>query len=309
MRTAFIQTLEGLAKKNSNIVLLNGDLGFSVLEHFTEQFPSRSMNMGVAEANMMGAAAGLALSGKTVFVYSIIPFVTARVYEQIRNDIALQQANVKIIGVGAGLVYGQLGPTHHAIDDLGLMRGLPNMTVFSPADPVEAELVTKAAAAIKGPVYIRIGKKGDELIHTRKPSFRVGRALTLRSGSDITFCVTGSIAVHVLGAARLLEEGGLSVRILSFPTIKPIDAKSILRASRETKMIVTVEEHSVIGGLGSSVAEVLFDSSVMPTKTLRLGVRDRFTTRAGSHEDLRAFHQLQAEHIARHVLKKFKKQS
>lgn len=302
MRTAFIATLCDLAKKDNNIFLLNGDLGFSVLEPFIEAFPNRSLNMGVAEANMIGVAAGLALSGKTVFVYSIIPFVTARVFEQIRNDIALQKANVKIVGVGSGLTYGQLGPTHHSIEDIALMRALPNMTVVAPGDPKETEEATKALAKIKGPAYLRIGKKGEPMIHTKKPAFRLGKGIIARTGTDLTLIAAGNMLATAITTADELEKGGKRVSVISLHTIKPLDAPLIKKAARDTPAIFTLEEHSIIGGLGSAVAEVLAESRISPIFR-RFGIRDRFTTIAGSQDFLRRYHHLSPPDIAKQILK------
>lgn len=304
MRVAFIETLEALAKKDKNIFLLNGDLGFSVLENFTKKFPTRSLNMGVAEANMIGAAAGLAMSGKMVFVYSIIPFVTARVFEQIRNDIGLQRANVKIVGVGSGFTYGQLGPTHHSLEDIALMRLVPGMTVFAPGDPWETRCVTRAAAKIRGPVYLRIGKKGEPQVHTRIPAFRVGRGILLKNGKDITLAATGNMLAGAVEVARLLEARDIHARLLSLPTIKPLDTKIIIDAARITKAFFTLEEHSVIGGLGSAIAEVLLESKHPPSIFHRFGVHDVFTIQSGSQEYLRTLHGLNSQSIAR-VIQKF----
>lgn len=302
MRTAFINTLHELAKKDENIFLLNGDLGFSVLEEFTRAYPDRSLNMGVAEANMMGVAAGLALSGKTVFVYSIIPFVTARVFEQVRNDVALQKANVKIVGVGSGLTYGQLGPTHHSIEDIALMRALPNMTVVCPGDPYETSEATKALAALKGPAYLRIGKKGEPNVHQHTPSFQIGKGILIRKGNDGTLIATGNMLPTAGAVIDELTKRGKNVRLISMHTIKPLDEHIIKKAMRETPAIFTLEEHSVIGGLGSAAAEALAEnaSSVI---FRRFGIHDRFTLIAGSQNFLRAYHGLSPEAITKQILK------
>src|SRR3989338_7440438 len=227
MRTAFITTLESLAGKNKNIFLLNGDLGFSVLEHFTKKFPRRAYNMGVAEANMMGVAAGLAMSGKTVFVYSIIPFVTSRVFEQVRNDIALQKANVKIVGVGSGLTYGPLGPTHHAIEDLAIMRALPNMIVVAPGDPKETAEATKAIVSIKGPVYLRIGKKGEPEVYRRTPRFSLGKGIVVKTGNDCAIITTGNMLYTGVIVFKKLQEKRLRARLIALHTVKPLDERII----------------------------------------------------------------------------------
>lgn len=307
MRTAFIEALEALAAKNKNIVLLNGDLGFSVLENFTKKYPDRSLNMGVAEANMMGVAAGLALSGKTVFVYSIIPFVTARVYEQVRNDVSIQNANVKIVGVGSGLVYGQLGPTHHSVEDIALMRTLPGMTVFAPADPVETRLATAAAVKIKGPVYMRIAKKGDALVHLRSPKFIPGKGIVVAQGKDAAILATGNMVIVACEARERLIKKGIHVRVISMHTLKPLDESLVVKTAKEIKNIFTLEEHSIIGGLGSAVAEVLVEKGIHLKIFARLGIRDRVTFRSGSHESLRKYHRLSSEEIAKKIEQLLKK--
>ena len=294
MRTAFINTLRDLAKNNKNIFLLNGDLGFSVLEEFTKAYPDRSLNMGVAEANMIGVAAGLALSGKTVFVYSIIPFVTARVFEQIRNDIALQKANVKIVGVGSGLTYGQLGPTHHSIEDIALMRVLPNMTVVCPGDPFETTEATKALAALNGPAYLRIGKKGEPAVHRNTPVFKIGKSILIRKGRDGTLIATGNMLPTASALVNEFVKRGKKLRLISMHTIKPLDHRIIIKAAKETPAIFTLEEHNVIGGLGSATAEIL--AEIPANKKMkhfrRFGICDRFTLMAGSHDFLRTLHAL-----------------
>lgn len=302
MRTAFINTLQELAKKDERIFLLNGDLGFSVLEEFTKSFPGRSFNMGVSEANMIGVAAGLAMSGKTVFVYSIGPFVTARVYEQVRNDIALQKANVKIVGVGSGLTYGQLGPTHHSIDDIALMRSLPNMIVICPGDPLETVEATKAIANFNGPAYLRIGKKGEPAVHQKPPEFNLGKGILVRDGNDATLISTGNMLAATLGVAEKLENRGKKAQVISMPTVKPLDEELIKKSAKETPAIFTFEEHNIIGGLGSAVAEVLAEQG---SKVVfrRFGIKDRFTHLAGSQEFLRSHHCLLVEDLTTEVLK------
>lgn len=309
MRTAFITTLHELAKKDKNIFLLNGDLGFSVLEEFTKAYPERSLNMGVAEANMMGVAAGLALSGKTVFVYSIIPFVTARVFEQVRNDIALQKANVKIVGVGSGLTYGQLGPTHHSIEDIAIMRVLPHMTVVCPGDPFETAEATRALAAMKGPAYLRIGKKGEPMVHNHTPLFKIGKGILIRKGNAGTLIATGNMLPTAATVVDELAKRGRKIRLISMHTVKPLDERMIKKAMEETPAIFTLEEHNVIGGLGSAVAEALAEThqSKKTNYFRRFGIRDRFTITAGSHDFLRTLHALSPRDISNVIWRDLKK--
>lgn len=300
MRQAFIDTLEELALEDPKIFLLNGDLGFSVLENFTKKFPERSLNMGVSEANMVGVAAGLAMSGKTVFIYSIIPFVTSRVFEQIRNDVGLQKANVKIVGVGSGLTYGQLGPTHHAIEDVALMRVIPGMTVLCPGDPWEARVLTRQANKLKGPLYLRIGKRGEPVVHTRRPKLEIGKGHIVKDGKDLTLIAMGNMLWTAVEVSKILAQKGKFARVMSLHTLKPIDEKIITKAAKETKAVFTLEEHNVIGGLGAAVAEVLLEQKIgIPFH--RFGIRDQVTPYSGSQEYLRSLHGLTAGQIANKI--------
>ncbi len=305
MRTAFAKTLLELAKKNKSIWLLTGDLGYSVLEDFNAAFPERYLNIGVAEQNMIGIAAGLALSGKCVFAYSIIPFVTLRCFEQIRNDICLENANVKLIGIGEGFSYGQLGPTHHSIEDIAVMRSLPNMTVICPGDPWEAEEATKAISKIKTPVYLRLGKAGEPRLHRNGGKFTIGRGIILRSGNDLTIISTGSMLQTALEVYEMLSKQKFSVRIISMHTVKPLDEKLILESARTTGAIFTLEEHSIIGGLGSAVSQTLMESGIK-CRFHSFGVADKFTKMAGTQQYLKMVNGLSADEIFKKITKKMK---
>lgn len=296
MRTTFIQTLCELAERDERIWLLCGDLGYSVLERFAERFPDRYVNMGVAEQNMMGVAAGLARSGKIVFTYSIANFPVMRCLEQIRNDIGYHTANVKIVAVGGGLAYGTSGYTHHGVEDLAVMRAMPNMTVVAPGDPIETRLATAAVAAHPGPCYLRLGKGGEPVAHTTPPDFAIGRALTLRDGSDAALFSTGAILPQVAAAAETLAGEGIGVGVVSMPTLRPLDCAAIERAGAQSRLIVTVEEHLVSGGLGSAVAEVLAEGA-SSARLLRLGLSD-IPHATGSQAYLRRLSGLDAEGIA-----------
>lgn len=301
MRTAFIDTLTELAKKKDNIFLLTGDLGFSVFENFQRQFHSRFFNVGVAEQNMIGVAAGLALSGKIVFVYSIIPFVTMRCFEQIRNDLCMQNLNVNIVGVGAGLSYGSAGSTHHAMEDIAIMRSLPNMVVVSPSTADETRSTLIAAVEHNGPVYIRLGKNYIPTEHSNSKRFRIGQGITVSEGSDITIISTGGILHTAKVVAEMLSTKGVQVRLINLHTIKPIDKEIIFRAAKETTAIFTIEEHSLIGGLGSAVAELLAESRVK-TKFKRIALPDAFVNEVGEREYLLKKKQLSAQEITKTVL-------
>ena len=304
MRLSFINTLTRLAKKDKKIFLLTGDLGFSVFQDFRRNFPDRFFNIGVAEQNMIGIAAGLALSGKVVFVYSIIPFATMRCFEQIRNDLCMQNLNVNIIGMGAGLHYGSAGPTHHAIEDMGIMRILPNMTVLSPSTPKETEEVVKSVIKHEGPAYIRLGKSYGLVKPHKQTEFSIGKARLIDDGYDITIISTGAILYTAREAAKILKKEGICSRLINIHTIKPIDRNIILKAARETEAIFTVEEHSLIGGLGTAVSEVLSESTYEGIFK-RLALPDNFIKSVGSREYLNKKNRLSANGIATAVLKRF----
>jgi transketolase len=259
MRTTFLKTLLELAEHDDRIWLLTGDLGYSVLEPFATQYPDRFVNMGVAEQNMAGVAAGLAMTGKVVFVYSIANFPVMRCLEQIRNDVCYHNLDVKIVAVGCGLAYGSHGYTHHGVEDIAIMRVLPNMTVVAPADPVETRLATRAIVKRPGPAYLRLGKANEPIMHVAVPDFEIGKAIEVCSGSDLTLVSTGSVLGLALEAQRRLCSEGWSVQVLSMPTVAPLDISAVLDAARRTSRIITIEEHGP-GGLGTVVAEVLAEA-------------------------------------------------
>jgi transketolase len=287
MRGAFFRALMQVAEQDSNVHLLVGDIGFGVVEPFTERFPDRFLNVGVAEQNMTGIAAGMALSGKTVFTYSIANFPTLRCLEQVRNDVCYHKANVKIVAVGGGFAYGALGMTHHAIEDLAILRALPEMTVIAPADPLETERATCAIAAQPGPCYLRLGRAGEPSIHSEPIDFEIGKAIRVREGDDITLISTGGLLATALEVARSIASRGFQARVLSMHTLKPLDVEAVLAAARETRAIVTLEEHSLIGGLGSAVAEVLAESSDVRVAFKRIGAPSALARLVGGQEFLR----------------------
>lgn len=297
MRTTFIHTLIDCARANEHIWLLVGDLGYSVVEPFRQEFSDRFINVGVAEQNMTGIATGLALSGKIVFTYSIANFPTLRCLEQIRNDACYHNANVKIVAVGGGFAYGAQGMTHHATEDLAIMRALPNMTVVALGDPVETALATRAIIEWPGPCYLRLGKAGEPVVHKTSPDFQIGKAIRVREGGDVTLIATGGILFNTVQATEELAQQGIQARVLSMPTIKPLDSKAVLAAAQRTKAIITVEEHSVIGGLGSAVAEVLAESGNSHTTFRRIGIKDEFCQQIGSQEHLRGIYGLSVDGI------------
>lgn len=307
MRNAFIKTLELEASKNKNIILLTGDLGFTVFEKFRERFPNRFFNMGVAEANMMGVAAGLALCGKIPFVYSIVPFVTMRPFEQIRNDVCLHKANVKIVGVGGGFAYSHAGTTHHAIEDIAIMRALPNMTVICPADPLETELASRAIIKFKSPVYLRLGKKGEPKIHKTEPKFSIGKGIVIKKGKDIALVACGPITQNCLLAVNELERKGISATVVSMHTVKPLDIQLLDEIIIEHKALFVIEEHNIIGGLGSAVAEYLAENQETRIFFKRIGVNDQYCFDIGNYEYIRDIFNLSPHKISQTIQKYLKK--
>jgi transketolase len=287
MRTAFLNTLEKLAAEDPRVFLVVGDLGFTVVEPFARRFPRQFLNAGVAEQNMTGVAAGLALSGKIVFTYSIANFNTLRPFEQIRNDVCYHRANVKVVSVGGGLAYGSLGSSHHATEDLAVLRALPEMTVVAPGDPVEAAHATQAVARHPGPCYLRLGKAGEPVVHRNPIDFQLGRAITLLTGSDLTVISIGGMLESCLASVNRLRASGLSVGLVSLHTLKPLDVEAIDRIASESGAVLTVEEHSVVGGLGGAVAEMISQRMDRHVPFRALGLPDTFCRRVGGQSFLR----------------------
>lgn len=300
MRDTFVRTLIELAKKDKNIELVTGDLGFGVLKPFWEQCPDQFTNAGIAEQNMTTVAAGMALEGKTVFTYSIGNFPTLRCLEQIRNDCAYHHANVKIVCVGGGFVYGSLGMSHHATEDIAIIRALPDVVVMAPGDLVEAEEATKAIAAYDGTCYLRLGRGGEKRIHKKIDGFKIGKAIRVKDGKNIAVFSTGAIFEEVQAASEALSKKGLDHAIYTFPTVKPIDAELIKECAKNFDLIVTCEEHNIVGGFGSAVAEVLSEISCH-ARLLRLGLNDTYATIVGSQKYLRQMYGIDGEGIAEKI--------
>lgn len=295
MRTAFIDQLCAVAELDERIWLLCGDLGYSVLDEFANRFPSRYLNAGVAEQNMTGVAAGLALTGKTVFTYSIANFPIMRCLEQIRNDVCYHNLNVKIVAVGAGLAYGSHGYTHHAVEDLAVMSAMPNLMIAAPADPIEARAITELFITTPGPGYLRLGKAGEPILHAADTKVELGRAIQVVDGCDLTVISIGGILSTVLKASEELRRRGIHPRILSMPFLVPLDTAAILDAAEVTGAILTVEEHGP-GGLGAAVAEALaLRGRGVAFRPLRLAKSPIIVS--GSQEELRAAQGLSVEGI------------
>jgi transketolase len=303
LRTAFIQALVRLAREDNRINLLVGDLGFGLVEAFANEFPERFLNVGVAEQNLAGIAAGMALSGKTVFTYSIANFPTFRCLEQIRNDICYHRANVKIVSVGCGLSYGALGATHHAMEDVAIMRALPELKIVAPGDPCEAAIATELLAKDPGPAYLRLGKNGDPRVHpSGEINFSLGSANTVREGTDIAIIATGTMLPTAAEVADRLLAFNIKARVLSMHTIKPLDYQSVLNAAAETGAVLTLEEHSITGGLGSAVAEVLAEEGISGVAFKRIGSPNAFGNVVGNHQYLKKLYSLDVEAVMQSAL-------
>lgn len=299
MRISFISTLCELARVDENIWLVCGDLGYSVLEPFAEEFPDRFVNAGVAEQNMTGLAAGLALSGKTVFTYSIANFPVMRCFEQIRNDVCYHNLNVKVVAVGGGLAYGTQGYTHHGVEDLAIMRVLPNMTVIAPGDPIETRFAVQSLAQQKGPGYLRLGKASEPVVHQTEPVFEIGKAIRLLEGKDVALISTGGMLETTMTTANELQKAGVDVTVLSMHTVQPLDENAVKNAAKECRAIITIEEHAV-GGLGSAVGELLAQLDYNPRfRMMRLNREP--VKHAGSQNFLRTTHGLDVNGIIKMV--------
>ena len=302
MRDTFVRTLVQLAKEDKNIELVTGDLGFGVLKPFWEQCPDQFTNAGIAEQNMTSVAAGMALTGKNVFTYSIGNFPTLRCIEQIRNDCAYHHANVKVVCIGGGFVYGSLGMSHQATEDLAILRALPDVVVLAPADLVEAEECTKALAKYKGTAYLRLGRGGEKRIHDHIDHFQIGKAIKVCDGNRVAILSTGAIFEEVTAAKDILKEKGIAPAIYTFPTVKPIDKKTIESVAEEFDLIVTCEEHNIIGGFGSAVAEVMAEMKNKKATLLRIGLNDEYSIRVGNQRYLRGQYNIDAESIVKRIV-------
>lgn len=287
MRDAFIARLTELAEANPAIILVTGDLGFGVLVDFAKRFPKQYLNVGVAEQNMTGVATGLALEGRIAFTYSIANFPIFRCFEQLRNDACYHDANVKVVAIGGGFSYGALGMSHHATEDLSVMRALPNLTVVAPGDDFETKHATQAIVETPGTFYLRLDRAAVNKLDAIDEGFELGRARRIREGTDVTLISTGGILSTVVRAAEELSRAGIEARVLSMHTVKPLDTDAVVAACRETGAIVTVEEQTVEGGLGGAVAEVCLESSILPRRFHRVGLRAGFSSIVGSQEYLR----------------------
>ena len=289
-------------KSDENTFLLTGDLGFSVFERIRDSFTKQYINMGVAEQNMVGVAAGMALTGRQVFVYSIIPFLVYRPFEQVRNDICYQNIPVRLVGVGAGLSYSDAGFTHHAIEDYGILRALPNLTILSPADSFEVTELMKQIPQMKGPSYMRLRRNGEPILHNKQKFMKIGKALELAWGEDILFVATGSILSKVFEIKQLLELDGFSVTILDYHTIKPFDKESLLKHLEGKKLVVTFEEHSIDTGIFSIVSQIILLHDIH-IKAIPFGIEEPISHASGSNEFMLAQYGLDNSLIYKRIIK------
>lgn len=302
MRDAFTRALMREAAKDPKLTLVTGDLGFGVLKPFWETYPDQFVNAGIAEQGMTGLAAGLAMTGRTVLTYSIGNFPTLRCIEQIRNDCAYHSANVKVVCVGGGFVYGSLGMSHHATEDMAILRALPGVTVFTPGDPHEVEAIVPVMLNTPGTCYLRLGRGGEPYLHAGPiEGYTAPKALTLREGTDVALLSAGGILTQTVQAAKLLAEQGVSAEVVSFPCLKPIDREKLIELSQRFRHIVTVEEHSIVGGFGSAVCEVIAEEGAN-CLVHRIGMEDVYSTIVGTQDYLRGEYRMDAKAICERTL-------
>lgn len=300
IRGAFGEELARLGEINPDIVALDADLsGSTQTSVFAKKFPERFFDVGIAEQDLITTALGLSLEGKIPFAATFAVFATGRAYDQIRNSICYQKANVKIIGAHGGITVGEDGASHQALEDVSLMRGLPNMTVIVPGDYEQMCQAVKYASECKGPVYIRSSRMSVPDVFDKDYKFDINKAVVLKEGSDVTLFTCGDILAEVIRASEILESQGIHAEVINIPVIKPLDTESIIKSVNKTKLAVTIEDHSIIGGLGSAVCETLAENS--PCKVLRIGVNDRFG-QSGTPAELLKFYGLDAESIAKKVI-------
>ena len=299
MRNAFADELTKLGDDDPRVVMLSGDIGNRLFDKFKAKHEARFFNCGVAEANMMGVAAGMAMNGLRPVAYTITPFVTTRCLEQIRTDVCYHEAPVTIVSVGGGLAYSGLGPTHHACEDISFLRALPNMVVICPGDAHEVRAALRASMRQERPVYIRMGKKGEPVVHAGPLSdFAIGKAITISEGSDVCLLSTGNMLPEAVEAGHRLKDHGISAEVVSFHTVKPLDEDCLRNAFEKFKLVATLEEHSLIGGFGAAVSEWLADTETQPKKFLRFGTPDAFFKKSGEQEYAREVLGLAAHQIA-----------
>ena len=299
-RESFGRALEELGMENKKVVVLDADLYNSTkTEYFKEKYPDRFINLGIAEADMIGTAAGLATCGQIPFASTFAAFATGRVYDQIRTSIAYPKLNVKICATHAGITVGEDGATHQMLEDINLMRGLPNMVVISTSDDIQTKWAVKEIAKYNGPVYLRLSRYKVPNIYDEKTKFEIGKGIQIGDGKDATIFATGVTVAEAIDAQKILKEQGIDVRVVDIHTIKPIDKDLIIKCAKETKKLISVEDHSIIGGLGTAISEVLTDN--YPKKLVRMGIDDTFG-RSGRAEDLMKYYGIDKNAIVEELL-------
>lgn len=287
MRKVALDMVYELAKKDPRVLFIGSDLGAGTLAKFKSEMPERYFMEGVNEANMIGMAAGLALEGKIPYLNTIATFMTRRCFDQIAIDLCLHNVNVRLLSSGGGVVYAPLGPTHLAIEDISILRALPNMTIVAPADADEMRRLMLETLDYRGPIYVRIAKGGDPIVTRSEPPFRIGKAFVMKEGSDALLVTTGITLKRAIDASAELEKTGISTAIVHVPTIKPLDSSTLLEAMTQPRAVVTIEENTILGGLGSAVAELVAEAGFSPSKKFRrIGIPDAFPDKYGSQDSL-----------------------
>ena len=298
MRKTCLDMVYELARKDRRVFFIGSDLGIGTLKQFKAEMPDRFFMEGVSEANIIGIAAGLALEGKIVYINTIATFLTRRCFEQVALDLCLHNANVRLIGSGGGMVYAPLGPTHEAIDDIAIFRALPRMTIVAPADADEMRRLMPLTVDYSGPIYVRLGKGGDPIVTNDRTPLQIGKTISMRDGSDALIVTTGVMLKPALDAAETLGKEGIETAVLHTPTIKPFDTEAVIEQASRVQAIVTLEEHNIIGGLGSAVAEAIAEANFdAPRRFKRIGLPDVFPDKYGSQASLMARYGLTAERV------------
>ncbi len=301
-RQSYGEALKDLGKENSRVVVLDADLaGATKSDIFKKEFPERFFDIGIAEQDMIGTAAGMATCGKIPFASTFAVFATGRAYDQIRNSVCYPNLNVKICGSHAGVTVGEDGATHQMLEDINIMKGLPNMTVFCPSDDVQTKWAVKEVSKIKGPCYIRTCRLASNIIYEENQEFEVGKAVQIGDGTDVTVFATGVCVAEAIKAKEELEEKGILIRVVDVHTIKPIDKEMIIKCAKETKRLISIEDHSIIGGLGSIIADVLCEN--YPATLTKMGVKDRFGE-SGKAQELMTKFEIDCDAIVREIEKK-----
>ena len=306
MRNVFINELIKKSKTDKDVYLVTADLGFKSFEVFREQFPERFINLGVAENNMIGVGTGMALQGKKVFVYSILPFLVFKCLEQIRNNICHNNLNIKLIGGGGGFSYSVQGISHNTSEDLSIMRSLPNMSVYNPGSKIETELAMHAIFDTQGPSFIRLGKAPENDYYEKKPQYKIGDGLLIKNGNDLTIFCSGNITEVVMDVRNKLKSNNINAKIVSLICLKPINSKSII-SQISSKNVVTIEEHSEMGGLGTAIAEILMNNKLSHISFQKIALQDRCHKEIGSHNYLRKLNGLDSDSIVKKIIELIKK--